>query len=282
MHPSIDTKRVELVEAEVRATCQAMFPDGDPSFVPAAFGWVTDWFEGRHADYLPIDVFYHDLEHTLQGVLCMVHLLGRRCRLGIQPVVSQRLFELGVLAMLMHDSGYLKKRDDVEGTGAKYTLVHVDRSLDFASEFMGKGRFTTQEIRAVQNMIRCTGLAVKLDTIEFQNEAERVVGCALGTADLLGQMAAPDYVDKLPILYAEFAETARFTGKPGAAGNFTSAEDLMRKTPAFWENFVLPKLEKEFSGIFRVLNDPYPGGKSDYVERVNANMDRIRRQLNPV
>ena len=37
----------------------------------------------------------------------------------------------------------------------------------------------------------------------------RIVGFALGTADLLGQMAAPDYVDKLPVLYDEFVEAAR-------------------------------------------------------------------------
>jgi len=40
----------------------------------------------------------------------------------------------------------------------------------------------------------------------FRTELEKLVGFALATADLLGQMAAPDYVDKLPILYLEFAE----------------------------------------------------------------------------
>jgi len=279
MWPFIDTKRCELVEAETRATYQALFPAGNPLFVGEAFRWAVDCFEGRREGYLPIDVQYHDLEHTLQGVLCISRMLLRRGELKIEPGVDQRHFELGLLAMLFHDAGYLKKRGDFTGTGAKYTLIHVDRSADFAAAFLEGHHFLAHEIRAVQNMIRCTGLGVKLDAIDFQNPIERVVGCALGTADLLGQMAAPDYVDKLPILYLEFAETARYTGKASAAGAFLSAEDLMRKTPAFWEKFVLPKLDGEFGGVVRVLSDPYPGGPNDYIDRVNANIARLRSQF---
>ena len=213
-------------------------------------------------DYLPIDAHYHDLEHTLQGITCMARLLRRRQALGLQPQLTQRMFELGMLAMLMHDTGYLKKRGDASGTGAKYTLIHVDRSIEFAGEFLAGANFASAEIQAVQNMIRCTGVNVKLDSIQFQSEMERVAGFALGTADLLGQMAAPDYVDKLPILYSEFAEAARYSidGKMKAGGFFSSAEDLMLKTPLFWENYVRTKIAREFLGIYRALNNPYPDG----------------------
>ena len=51
------------------------------------------------------------------------------------------MFEFGMLAILMHDTGYLKKRGDNEGTGAKYTLTHVDRSIQFAGELMISPRF---------------------------------------------------------------------------------------------------------------------------------------------
>ena len=89
-----------------------------------------------------------------------------------------------------------------------------------------------EDILAVQNMIRCTGVNVKLDTIQFQDEAERITGFSLGTADLLGQMAAADYVDKLPVLYSEFAEAARYNeGKMKAGGFFTSAAGPDAKNP---------------------------------------------------
>lgn len=275
----MDAKRRDLVESEIQVSYESMYPRGDRSFVPRAFASVTDWFGGSYMDYLPIDVQYHDLEHTLQGVLCLVRLLARWRAVGKKPFINQRMFELGMLAILMHDSGYLKKRGDSDGTGAKYTLVHVDRSVAFAAEFMRLQGCPEPEICSVQNMIRCTGLNNRMSAIAFQTEAEKLVGCALGTADLLGQMAAPDYVDKLPILYSEFEEMARCAGNTGAPGGFTSAEDLIRKTPAFWEKFVVPKLQSEFGGVANVLADPYPDGANPYFDAINANIALIRRRL---
>ena len=73
------------------------------------FNWATACFEGRYLDYQPIDAIYHDLEHTLQGALCMSQLLWNRQRAGAEPRLTRRMFELGMLAILMHDTGYLKK-----------------------------------------------------------------------------------------------------------------------------------------------------------------------------
>jgi hypothetical protein len=276
----IDTRQPALVEAEVQKAYLEMFPQGNRKYIPMIFQWADEWFAGRYKDYQKIDAHYHDMEHTLQGVLCMAQLLLKRHSRQHQPLLTQRMFELGMLAILMHDAGYLKHSGDADGTGAKYTLTHVDRSIEFAGEFMVSQDCPIEEILAAQNMIRCTGVNVKLDTIQFQSELERIVGFSLGTADLLGQMAAPDYVDKLPILYSEFAEAASFnSGKMKAGGFFSSAEDLVSKTPMFWEKYVQPKIDREFLGLYRYLNEPYPDGPNPYVERVEANMARIRRDL---
>ena len=280
MHKQIDTREPSQVAAEVQEAYLGMFPQGDREFMPMIFQWVVAWFGGKYLDYQAIDAHYHDLEHTLQGILCMARLLRGRQAQGQEPKLTQRMFELGMLAILLHDTGYLKKRGDNEGTGAKYTLTHVDRSIEFARELMLSRDFLVEEILAVQNMIRCTGVNVKLEAIRFQNDLERIVGFSLGTADLLGQMAAGDYVDKLPILYLEFAEAARFSdGKMKAGGFFSSAEDLMQKTPLFWENYVQSKINREFLGLHRFLNEPYPDGPNPYVERIEANMARLRREL---
>jgi hypothetical protein len=269
------------VQAELQAAYAEMFPQGDGEYIPKIFGWAASWFSGQYLDYQAIDAHYHDLEHTLQGALCMGRLLRRRHQQPTEPRLTQRMLELGLLAMLTHDTGYLKKRNDTEGTGAKYTLIHVDRSIEFAGELMRAGGFSTEEILAVQNMVRCTGVNVKLDAVQFQSPLERVVGFALGTADLLGQMAAPDYVDKLPTLYTEFAEAARSSsdGRMKAGGFFSSAEDLMLKTPIFWENYVWNKINHEFLALYRFLNDPYPNGPNAYIERIQSNMARLRREL---
>jgi hypothetical protein len=281
MLDSVNTRDPSSVEAEVQAAYVEMFPQGDREYIPKVFRWAVSWFSGKYRDFQAVDAHYHDLEHTLQGVLCMARLLRKRHRLPVEPRLTQRMFELGMLAILTHDTGYLKKRGDNEGTGAKYTLIHVDRSIEFAGELMLGNDFPVEEILAVQNMIRCTGVNVKLDSVKFQDELERMVGFSLGTADLLGQMAAPDYVDKLPILYSEFAEAARFSpdGKMKAGGFFLSADDLMQKTPLFWENYVRNKINKEFVGVFRFLSDPYPDGPNFYIDRIEGNIARLRREL---
>jgi hypothetical protein len=280
MQEPINTREPSQVEAEVQQAYLEMFPKGDRDYIPRVFRWATDWFNGRYQDYQPIDAYYHDLEHTLQSILCMARLLRTRHAQKQEPRLTQRMFELGMLAILMHDTGYLKRGGDTGGTGAKYTLTHVDRSIEFAGTVMRANHFPPAEIQSVQNMIRCTGVNVKLEAIQFQSELERIVGFSLGTADLLGQMAAGDYVDKLPTLYMEFAEAATYnSGKMKAGGFFSSADDLMQKTPIFWEKYVQSKISKEFLGLYHFLSDPYPDGPNWYIEKIEANVARIRREL---
>jgi len=180
----------------------------------------------------------------------------------------------------MHDTGYLKKSEDTNGTGAKYTVTHVERSAEFAEALLKREGFAAEEIKSVQNMIHCTGVDAALSVIPFKSEAEKIVGHALGTADLLGQMAAEDYVEKLPVLYSEFAEATQFSkDKPHLVAMFSSATDLMQKTPTFWEKYVQVKLKRDFNGLYRFLNDPYPSGPNYYWERVEENISKLRREM---
>ena len=280
---SLATKDPKVVEGRVQAAYLAMFPKGDLLFVPRMFNLATECFSGRYAGYQAIDAHYHDFEHTLQGTLCMARLLHARHRTGVWPVLTERFFQLGIIGILLHDTGYLKRHDDKEGTGAKYTSTHVNRSAEFAAKLLAEKGFSPADIAAVQNMIRCTGVDAELGAIVFSCEDERMVGHALATADLLGQMAADDYVDKLPILYAEFAEAARFDGgHTDFIAKFKGAGDLVHRTPAFWYGFVLPKLDRDFAGLHRYLNEPYPNGPNEYLRRIEANIGRILQVTAPV
>ncbi len=280
MYPPVATNDPTAVEAEVQAAALAMFPKADPLFVPRAFGWAIEGFTGNYGDYQAVDTRYHDVEHTLQGALCLARLLRGRHAAGDFPQLTERMFQLALAAILLHDTGYLKRRDDTEGTGAKYTVTHVQRSAEFAARLLAEKGFSAAEIRCVQNMISCTGVNAVLSIIPFQSEIERIGGFALGTADLLGQMAADDYVDKLPVLYAEFAEAVSHTkDRTHFIAMFSSAEDLQRKTPAFWEKFVRVKLDRDFGGVHRFLNDPYPDGPNPYFERIEANLARLRQRF---
>ena len=278
MHLPVVTKNPAAVETEVQSAYRASFPEGDAQFVARVFAWAGDCFTGCHPDYQAIDAPYHDFEHTLQGALCMARLLRGRHLAGTSPRISEHYFQLGILAILLHDTGYLKKRGDTGGTGAKYTITHVSRSTEFAAEFLRAKGFGAGDIRAIQHMISCTGVDSVLGTIPFQSEEEKIVGHALGTADLLGQMAADDYVDKLPVLYQEFAEAAHFSNDHKSfVAMYASAEDLRQKTAGFWEKYVRLKLERDFNGLYRFLNHPYPDGPNFYVERIEANIGQLQK-----
>jgi hypothetical protein len=278
MYLSVDTRYPAKVELEVQSMYGEMFPEQDRFLATRAITWVAQCFEGKFRNYQAIDAQYHDLEHTLQGTLCLARILYGRFRAGAEPACTLRMFELGLLAILLHDTGFLKTTDDRQGTGAKYLRAHTARSSAFAAQFLTDQGDLEGDIETVS--IHCTGVSSNISAIPFANELERTVGLALGAADLLGQMAADDYVDKLPILYAEFAEAENYDQQAKAlVGSFTSAEDLMRKTPAFWENIVKPKLEKDFNGLYRFLNDPYPDGPNLYLQRVEGNLTRLKQKL---
>ena len=277
MFPVVDTRDLSAVQREVETIFADLFPEADRRFIPRAFAWTQQFFTGKYPGYQAIDARYHDLEHTLQGTLCFARLLRGRHFAGALPVLTPNMFEFGLLAILMHDTGYLKIADDHEGTGAKYTLTHVRRSTEFAKIFLGEKGYNSGQINVVQDMIRCTGVNVDLHSIPFASELERTIGFALGTADLLGQMAANDYVEKLPVLFLEFAEAAKFSGSPSPrAITFRTAEELMRNTPAFWQNYVLPKIQNDFGGLYQFLNNPYPDGPNHYINAIETNISKLR------
>jgi len=280
MHSLDDTGRPGVVEKQVGSIYSRLYPKADRAFVGRAFEWARRCFSGQYADYQAIDTRYHNFEHTLQGTLCMARLLLGRHQANALPAVPQKIFELGLLAILLHDTGYLKKKTDIAGTGAKYTAVHVLRSVEFARELLLEKGYKPDEITAVQNMIRCTGLHAIISAIAFQNDLEKMMGLTLATADLLGQMAAEDYVEKLGVLYEEFAEAVG--GDPQHTKRLTvysSAEDVVRRTPSFWKDYVLPRINDDFGKLYLFLNDPYPDGPNPYLQAIEANIERIRKML---
>lgn len=272
MFPPVDTKDAAAVLALVRGKFCALYPGSDPAWIEQVFGDVQALFEGRHPDYAPVDLRYHDLEHTLQATTCLALLLEGCHRAGASPQVSARQFQLAIAGVLLHDAGYLRLRSDTEGTGAKYTFCHVLRSCAYAASYLPTLGVNEVEISGVLGAINCTGPTKEISRLHFRDPVERFIGCALATADYLGQMAAVDYPDELGILYKEFTESDDFTHVPAAKRVFKSAEDLIARTPAFWRKIVMPKLEIDFQGAYRFLAVPYPDGPNPYIQAVARNI----------
>jgi hypothetical protein len=279
LFPPVETKDANAVMAFVVELFQRMFPGADPTWLQSLFRATADLFEGRNVDYAPIDLQYHDLEHTLQATVCIALLLEGRHAAGVVPRISQREFELALAAALLHDSGYSKLRSDRSGTGAKYTYCHVLRSCAFAASYLPTVGVNDLEIEIVLGAISCTGPNREISQMHFREPIGRVIGNALATADFLGQMADPAYPDKLAFLFREFREADEFFHLPPERRTFKSVEDLAHRTPTFWDTFVRRKLEVQCQALYRFLASPYPPGANPYIEAVERNIAEIRRRL---
>ena len=133
-------------------------------------------------------------------------------------------------------------------------------------------------ISASGNSINCTGPTKEISRLRFRDPVERVIGCALATADYLGQMAAADYPDELEILFEEFKESDDFIHLPPSRRAFKSPTELAERTPLFWQKFVRAKLESDFQAVYRFLARPYPHGRNPYIEAVEKNIAIIKKR----
>ena len=194
---TVNTKDAGAVAVAVQGTFAEAMPSADWSWLRPAFEWAERTFHGREPGFQAVDTPYHDFEHTLQITLCLARILCGRAKAGARPTLDTHWVRLATFAALLHDIGYLKPVGDSAGTGAKLTFTHVGRSAMYAAELLRERNFSGDDIAAVQRVIRCTGTRVTVGMVPFGTEAERVVACALATADLLGQMAAADYVERV-------------------------------------------------------------------------------------
>jgi len=143
----------------------------------------------------------------------------------------------------MHNTGYIQTMD-ADGTGAKYTLSHIYRSIDFVNKYFSGNNIFSAEMRNFSDTIHCTGLDVKISEIQFTSDEIRLLIQLMGTADLLGQMSERLYIEKLPVLYHEFVE--------GQGPGFESEWDLMKKTPGF-NKMTLQRLKEELGNVKRFM-----------------------------
>lgn len=274
MPPTFAPKTADILLDEARVLFTRHFPGHPLVFVERLIAAVTDMFEGRYLDYSQVDLKYHDFDHSLQASSCFLAMLDGRQQAGAKPAFSAREAELGLTAILMHDTGYLHLRSDKDGTGAKYTYTHVLRSCAITASFLPRMGLTAEELDLVVVAIRCTGPSSQVSRLHFPGESAKVIGCMVATADYLGQMAARDYPSDLALLYAEFEESDDFTHVPREKRMFRSAMDLAQRTPAFWDRVVLPKLDSDFLGVYRFLQGA--DGVNPYIAAINHNLARIR------
>ena len=262
----------------VKERHEGIFGTRDNGYVDEYVDTVEDLFDGRFPQYQAMDTAYHDITHTLQATLCLAELLYRRHEDNALPAIDADDFRQAIVAALFHDIGFLKEAGDLDGSGAKYTHLHEDRSCHFARALLEKRGWPDDEIQFVEHLIRSTGPRVNLTQLTFRSDIERLLGQAVCTADYVGQISDPRYPDRLESLFNEFAESYRYQSLPPDQWLFPSYEALLRGTPAFWATFVQHKLDVECAGIWRHFENPVTGD-NPYLASIERNLTIIRERI---
>jgi len=181
------------------------------------------------------------------------------------PALGKQLFLVGILAALFHDFGYLRRRNDRKHHhGAEYTLVHVSRGAAFLRGYMRDLGVSETLAGAGSALVHFTGYERAVDTIRLPDQALRRVGLMLGTADIIAQMSDRCYLEKCrDRLYPEFVL--------GKLGDFSSGEDLVLKTPRFYEG-ACRRLDEKLGRSYEYAARHF-GGPNLYLEAMRRNID---------
>ncbi len=231
---------------EAETIVRLMFPQFDFSLIRKVFADIERLFGGKYPGYRACNTRYHDLNHTLQCFLVMARLMHGAFINGIFFTATNAA--LGLISALMHDTGYIQLTGDKTGTGGKYTLVHIDRSIQVVEKYFNKNEFSMGDYIFCRNCLKCTGNNVKIKEIPFESREQEILGKILGTADLIGQMADKHYLMKIPFLFAEFKE--------GGVSIFSDELALLKATPDFWE-FTKQRFLTEYGNVDRYLHDHF-------------------------
>jgi hypothetical protein len=275
---SVRTTDPAAVRAEVIRLYQQLFgADAGGAQLERVFRDVTALYQGRHPDYFPCDTGYHDLQHVLDVTLAMARLLDgyQRGRRRTDEPLTPQAFLVGALAALFHDFGYLRRRNDRRHRfGAEYTLTHVSRGAAFLRCYALALGLGEKEARAAATLVHYTGYERPAETIRVDDTLLRRVGQMLGTADIIAQMSDRCYLEKCrDRLYPEFV-LGGLAGRRRAGTLklpvFASGEDLVRKTPGFYQGAV-KRLDQELARSYEFARSHF-GGENPYLDAIGKNV----------
>jgi hypothetical protein len=261
----------------------ARYPGEDLAPLRRAFDEVKALFAGRYPGYLACDTLYHDQRHTLDMTLATARLIDGHDRVcAAADRLGARRAMFGVMVALLHDSGYIRRNSEsgVEN-GAMFTKVHVSRSAEFLTGYLPTIGFT-QEANTAAQLTHFTGYELDFEQIGLKDAKDHMLGCIIGTSDLIAQMADRQYIEKCrDFLFLEFVwgGIAREVQPDGReVVRYASPTDLVIKTPGFYQYLARPRIEKRLQGVDRYA-EAHLDGRNLYQEEIARNMEFLRETI---
>jgi len=275
-----DPKAVAVAVVGIFSRC---YPDYDFSIVDRLYEDFHALYSGEFPGFLACETDYHDIQHVLDVTLAMARLLDGYDK--SHPSAEQLgpdLAVIGLIVSLFHDSGYIRRKGDSRHLhGAEYTKIHVTRSARFMAEYLPLiGRADLVELCG--KLVHFTGYEFQPDEIELADPKHRILGCMVGTADVIAQMADPSYLEKCrDRLYPEFeiGGVARELLDDGSEQViYASAQDLLVKTPEFIKATITHRLDGHFGGLYHYVAAHF-GGVNLYMQSLENNCLHLEELL---
>lgn len=282
------TDEVALTNADsVRKAVFSIFHSAFGQFnqnaLKQAFDDCERLFEGDYGTYLPCDTLYHDKQHTLDMTLALARIInGHERSVAKKERIGPDYAVIAIITALYHDSGYIRhKSDHLHFNGAEYTTVHVSRSAEFIKRYLHKINLG-EYAQVAASMVHYTGYEIAPENIRLPNEKLHMLGHMLGTADLVAQMSDRCYLEKCrDRLYPEFVLGGLAT-RTDDVGNeiviYESGEDLLRKTPRFYEVEVENRLNKLFNSVYNFEMAHFDGERK-YIRQLGKNQAFLMKVL---
>lgn len=255
------------IREQVRRIVGEIAPGHDMQHIDRAFRLIESGCRGSLDGYERLLTPYHDQAHMLEVVLCSARLL-HGLHLGGTPLDALTV-DACLVGALLHDSGYLMNEAEAVGTGAQFTLNHVARGVVFAETELAS-LMPPELMAATGKVILATDHRPVAVMPDYETPGQRLAASVTATADLIGQMANREYLERLLLLYCEF--------KDGGIDFFADVHDLLEKTDGFYK-LMMVRLQNELGGLaphlIRHFEKTRGVRRNFYLESVNRNLDYL-------
>jgi hypothetical protein len=232
-------------------------PRRGPGGAGHAFADTQALFRGSVSRLPPCDTLYHDLRHTLDVSLAMARLIDGHDRTHPEPErLGSRRAMLGVIIALLHDAGYLQAASEQEvGNGARVHQGARQPQRRLSSRATCRRSDSPPRPASPRASFISQATSTKSKTSTSPIRRIGLLGTWSGTADLLAQMSDRAYLEKCrDFLYDEFvwggiAREKLLDGREVV--NYRSAEDLIRKTPDYYQHVARKRIDHKLGSVDR-------------------------------
>ncbi|MBN2407922.1 MAG: hypothetical protein JXJ19_09530 [Elusimicrobia bacterium] len=168
--------------------------------------------------------------------------------------------KVGLITCLLHDSSI---------ADSKPAHDHIQRSISFINRYFDENKIDRQEYNLAVRMVEYTDLFNDVSGIDLKKEEERLAGCMVGTANIVGQMSTRTYLERLFASY-DVIRKFKIIDQP-------SILQLLKKTIEFYNTTIKTRIEKDYKGVYKYCRTHF---NKRYRIDANLYIEAIERQLN--